>query len=441
MNLWFNIFQIIASSLLVVISIYNLLPFSISHKDKSILLSITFLNNYIAYNYGNIAILSLLLCLSWYLFFKVNRSYFSIFAIIAGYIISTFGSNTCVLLLQHVFNVKYNVILATPQYYFLSFICSIITIWLLSYLCGILIKKYTKLFSDSIFTKEAWLLTLLQISLCAIIFAFNIIAGEQLGYTNYILTFNTILFLLYFTSSIIILMVALRTYSEKSKLALKETQFQNLQEYTANIESMYSNIHTFKHDYINILSSMLGYIELKDFDGLELYFKEQILPTANQLNNNMERLSRLGNIHILPLKGLLSSKFIYAHEIGVSIFINTIDRIDIIPMDIVDLSRILGIFLDNSIEAALETEKPKLSFNLIKTDQFITIIISNTFIDYNLPISQLKMESFSTKGHNRGLGLHNVDKILKNYSNVTLTTTKDEKWFTQHLEILKESCL
>lgn len=44
-----------------------------------------------------------------------------------------------------------------------------------------------------------------------------------------------------------------------------------------------------------------------------------------------------------------------------------------------DLCRILGILLDNSIEACLESKDPSLSILILEKTKFISILISNTY--------------------------------------------------------------
>lgn len=44
------------------------------------------------------------------------------------------------------------------------------------------------------------------------------------------------------------------------------------------MEKLYSEMNTFRHDYINILASLNGYIEQGDQTLLQVYFEDTILP-------------------------------------------------------------------------------------------------------------------------------------------------------------------
>ena len=104
-------------------------------------------------------------------------------------------------------------------------------------------------------------------------------------------------------------------------------------------------------------------------------------------------------------------------------------------MDIIDLSRCLGILLDNAIEASLSSEKKRLNIAFIKKNSSILIIISNTFKGVIPPLSKIFKTGFSTKGKNRGLGLSNLSEIMNNYSNTTLDTSISDDRFIQNITI------
>ena len=104
-------------------------------------------------------------------------------------------------------------------------------------------------------------------------------------------------------------------------------------------------------------------------------------------------------------------------------------------MDPVDLTRMLGIYLDNAIEACLETEHPILNLHLGKMNQAVVFIISNTFIDKGLSVAQMHKKDVTTKGEGHGIGLHNVSEILNCYDNIYHETLIKENLFIQQVQI------
>ena len=99
------------------------------------------------------------------------------------------------------------------------------------------------------------------------------------------------------------------------------------------------------------------------------------------------------------------------------------------------LSRILGIFLDNSLEAGLELEHNRfIELIILKANKTIVIQITNTFYNTNLDIDKINESGYSTKGKNRGIGLSSADDII-NKQNMILNTRIEDNLFKQILTI------
>lgn len=82
---------------------------------------------------------------------------------------------------------------------------------------------------------------------------------------------------------------------------------------------MYKSVRAFKHDYVNILTSISGYLEAKDYDKLEVYFNDSVFKESGRLLRDNFKLNQLSNIKDMGFKGLASSKLIYAHEMGIDV--------------------------------------------------------------------------------------------------------------------------
>lgn len=224
--------------------------------------------------------------------------------------------------------------------------------------------------------------------------------------------------------------------SEKTIISQEQLkQFENLKEYTENLEQLYNNIRSFKHDYINILTSISTYLDEKRYNDLSTYFHNEILPTKEALNHNSDTLNRLMHIKQLEVKSLLSYKMLYAIEQGIQIHIDIPDDIEWIDMKSIDLLRILGIFLDNAMEATLETAKPQLNVRMAAMDSYIAIMIENSYVDCGIPIGKMTQKGVTSKGEGHGMGLYNATEILKDYPNIIHETYTENSMFYQHLQI------
>ncbi|WP_415066345.1 sensor histidine kinase [Lacrimispora sp.] len=271
-----------------------------------------------------------------------------------------------------------------------------------------------------------------------LLYIFNFSYGERLGYNYGVIALNGIIFLLLFIITVFLMYsvykVAIKEQTYKHRMA----QFENLRVYTERVESSYGAMRKFKHDYINILSTMSEFINENDMEGLREYYEKSILPISHSFTESDTKLGLLSCIKDTALKSLLSSKFIYMIETGIKLEIELQETIDELPLDCLDLCRVIGIFLDNAMEAAMETEEKEVCFCMFYKDDDLYLVIQNTALPLPYAIANLRSHEFSTKGENRGIGLFNVDMVLTNYKNVLWNTNYEEPYFTQEL-ILKQT--
>ena len=268
-----------------------------------------------------------------------------------------------------------------------------------------------------------------------IIIYFNVVLVNNIGIRGTVIEYSNILFASYFVLLLIILFVMIKTITKEMEYRNKKEQLQNLQDYTNSLEEMYTDMRKFRHDYVNILSSIVGYIEEDDMNGLKEHFYKNVMPLGEGIKNNNFRIGLLKNIEIVELKGLLSSKIVRAQGKGIDVFVDISDKIDSINMDIIDMVRVIGVFLDNAIEAAEICEKPIIKLGIIKKKEAILIVIINSCIEDTPPVYKVFQKGFSTKGKGRGMGLSNVRDILNKSSNIFLDTTIKNGEFIQKLEI------
>ncbi|WP_313260143.1 sensor histidine kinase, partial [Lacrimispora sp.] len=260
--------------------------------------------------------------------------------------------------------------------------------------------------------------------------------GEHLGYNYGVIALNGIIFLILFAITAFLMYYIYKITLAEQAYKHRMAQFENLRTYTDRLEESYGVMRKFKHDYMNILSTLSGFLKENDMESLKEYYGERILPISRAFTESDTKLGTLSNIKSTALKSLLSSKFVYMMEIGIKAEIELTEPINDLNMDCLDLSRIIGIFLDNSIEATMETEEKEVRFCMFYKEEDLYLIIQNTAIPPIYAISELRSHEISSKGENRGVGLFNVDTILNNYENTIWNTTYEEPYFTQELILM-----
>lgn len=215
-----------------------------------------------------------------------------------------------------------------------------------------------------------------------------------------------------------------------------QKRIKEIDEYNKKLEYATNEMKKFRHDYKNIMLSMCGHIESNDLDGLKKFFYSHIECLSKELDLFNLTWSSIGNIECIEVKGVVASKLIQAEKNKIKTNLHIPHVISEVNFNILDLCRILGILLDNSIEACLESQDPSLNILILEKTNLTSIIISNTYKKKVEDISLLFEKGFSSKGEERGMGLSNLKDILKNYENAFFNI-KIEDEFIQQLDIYK----
>ncbi|MBF2233217.1 quorum-sensing sensor histidine kinase AgrC [Staphylococcus epidermidis] len=263
---------------------------------------------------------------------------------------------------------------------------------------------------------------------------FYIISQTNLQESNslkfYAIIFVSVIVLL----SLVILLLsafALREMKYKRKLQEIEAYY----EYTLRIESINNEMRKFRHDYVNILTTLSDYIREDDMPGLRKYFDEHIVPMKDKLKTRSIKMNGIEKLKVREIKGLITTKIIQAQEKRIPISIEVPDEIDRIDMNTVELSRIIGIIVDNAIEASENLEEPLINIAFIDNEESVTFIVMNKCSEDIPKIHELFEQGFSTKGDNRGLGLSTLKELTDSNENVLLDTVIENGYFVQKVEI------
>ena len=107
-------------------------------------------------------------------------------------------------------------------------------------------------------------------------------------------------------------------------------------------------------------------------------------------------------------------------------------------MKIYEFTRILGILVDNAIEAVSGCNEKIINVEIrkdFKSERQI-FYIENTYNEKEINIDKIFDKGYSSKANNTGLGLWEVKQILKRNNNLNLYTTKDEKFLKNSKQLV-----
>ncbi len=241
---------------------------------------------------------------------------------------------------------------------------------------------------------------------------------------------NTVTIILFFY-------VMISNISKTREIRSASVYIDNLEGYNRNLTEMNDSIRGVKHDLNNIVQAINGYIMVNDFISLKKYFS-RLLSECNYIQS-IETL----NPEVITnpaIYSLLLNKYNVATEKGIKVSIEIMFDLSEISDYSYDISRILGILLDNAIEASLETEEKKIDVKFSSKNNIRYIVIENSYnSEKDIDTCKIFEKNFTTKKENgnKGIGLWNVQKILKKNEMLELYTSKTSKYFEQSLRIYK----
>ena len=243
----------------------------------------------------------------------------------------------------------------------------------------------------------------------------------------FITLLNLITLILYFG-------ISFYTMFTTSQLETTSTNLEEAQLYNKTLEILQDNTRAFRHDFRNILQGMQGYIDKNDMEGLKKYY-DQLLDDI-QTSNNLTTLSPKV-VNNPAIYNVLASKYHKADELGIKINLEAFLDMNELHVKIYEFTRVLGILMDNAIEACKDCEEKVINVNFRKDNRkhMQLLVIENTYNNKDVDVEKIFEKGYSTKKENTGLGLWEIRQILKKNNNLNLYTTKNDKYFTQQFEI------
>lgn len=231
--------------------------------------------------------------------------------------------------------------------------------------------------------------------------------------------------------------ISIYSLTRTMKLELTTRDLEEAKLYNQSLIILHDSVRGFKHDFHNILQAIGGYIDKNDMEGLNKYYSQ--LVTDCQRVNNLTSLNP-ETINNPAIYGILASKYLKADELGIQINLEVFLNLNKLNMKIYEFTRILGILMDNAIEASSKCNEKIIKVEIrndFKVNRQV-LIIENTYNNKDVDTEKIFEKGYTSKTDTKnphGLGLWEIRQILKKNTNLNLFTSKDEKFFKQQLEI------
>ena len=303
---------------------------------------------------------------------------------------------------------------------------------------NIIISLILVLFSNILkpnyfFKKLSKLVSNITINKIILFFSFVILCSSFLFYMSYYnknetftLIVNFVITTIYF---IIVVMIIVKEHNYNVVEAKYKTTLNELEEY----ESIINEYRIINHENQNQLNSIKGMTSNKRVRE----YIDEILNNKNKKNELILKQALL--IPTGGLRGLIYSKLIIMrnkninYNLHVDKKINTKLTKNISTRTMLNICQIIGVYLDNAIEAVENLSQKNILINIYKADDIVIEIINNkeNYVDIN----KIDKAGYTTKEGIHGYGLSLVSKILKEDSKLINERDITQNTFKQKLII------
>lgn len=256
-----------------------------------------------------------------------------------------------------------------------------------------------------------------------------------LGYNATTSSIYDIKYLISIIIMIYLTIIAFLFVKQKINYHQLNDEYDTLFGYIQNFEEWIEKEQLNRHEYKNQIAILRSLTKEK---ALIKKIDEMLEDNINIKNEEVYKLKELPKGGI---KGLMYYKVAIAQKYNLKVDVDVSVKKDKILNKLTEdeqksLCKLIGIYFDNAIEAAVETKKKLIVLEIYNIKSSTKIIISNSFNNDN--IENRNEKGFTTKGKGRGNGLYYAKNILSKNSWIESKQEIIDDLYVQTLEIKKD---
>lgn len=222
----------------------------------------------------------------------------------------------------------------------------------------------------------------------------------------------------------------------KNKYSELSENYDSLFSYIQNFEEWIEKEQLNRHEYKNQLAVIRCLTKEKKVKAKI----DEIL--EDNINIEGDAVSKLKFLPKGGLKGLMYYKTAIAQKKKINITIDVslenktlLNKLS--EQDIRILCKLIGIYFDNAIEAAIETRKKIILLEVYELSDKVTFVFSNTFKKYE-NFDKRNNKGVSSKGEGHGNGLYFASKLISSNDWIESKQEIIDKYYIQQLIVHKK---
>ena len=258
---------------------------------------------------------------------------------------------------------------------------------------------------------------------------------NYLYYDQWKLNYRLILVSIIMFGSVILSLTFIREYIKNKEVILKHHILKEYLKTSSDlIEKYSSSVHRNKNNLIVIR----GFLKYGKIDEANKYINNLLESIKYQKYSWVSKINYISNDSI---RYMVYHKLSQAEKSNLKITVNVskdisyLDYNSFITIDEIDLILdIIGEYLDNAIYASNESTLKEINLDYYLENNNLIFLISNTYKN-KINLDLITKNGYSTKGKGRGIGLYDINKIIKSVDKLSHEYEKIDNYFVAKLII------